>query len=84
MHLSRMAVHSTMRERCMLAAMRQAHKGARPNLTGSNTMNNTPATTRHLTAVPALAKPERCEKHRAYDADYCPVCGTARVIGGNR
>jgi len=24
----------------------------------------------------------RCEAHPAYEADYCPVCGTARVIGG--
>lgn len=26
----------------------------------------------------------RCSKHRAYDADYCPLCGTAREIGGTR
>jgi hypothetical protein len=32
-------------------------------------------------AHPVLA-PERCTEHPAYDADYCPVCGTARVIGG--
>lgn len=24
----------------------------------------------------------RCAAHPAYEADYCPVCGTARVIGG--
>ena len=23
----------------------------------------------------------RCPEHPAFDADYCPVCGTARVIG---
>lgn len=23
----------------------------------------------------------RCPEHPAYEADYCPVCGTARVIG---
>lgn len=22
----------------------------------------------------------RCVAHPAYDADYCPICGTARVI----
>ena len=26
--------------------------------------------------------PERCAKHPAYEPDYCPLCGTARVIGG--
>jgi Zn ribbon nucleic-acid-binding protein len=24
----------------------------------------------------------RCTKHRGFEADYCPVCGTAAVIGG--
>jgi hypothetical protein len=23
----------------------------------------------------------RCTEHPAYEADYCPVCGTAREIG---
>ena len=23
----------------------------------------------------------RCLQHPAYEADYCPLCGTARVIG---
>jgi hypothetical protein len=23
----------------------------------------------------------RCKIHPAYEADYCPSCGTARVIG---
>ena len=26
----------------------------------------------------------RCDKHPAYEADYCPICGTAREIGGQR
>ncbi|MCW2738873.1 hypothetical protein [Nocardioides sp.] len=26
-------------------------------------------------------QPERCVEHPAYDADYCPACGTATVIG---
>lgn len=25
----------------------------------------------------------RCAEHPAYEPDYCPLCGTARVIGGN-
>lgn len=29
-------------------------------------------------------RPARCAEHPAYEADYCPVCGTARVIGGTR
>lgn len=32
----------------------------------------------NLTAVPA---PARCAQHPAFDADYCPSCGTSRVIG---
>ena len=36
---------------------------------------------RHLAAVPT---PARCAQHPAYEPDYCPLCGTARVIGGNR
>ena len=28
--------------------------------------------------------PARCTEHPAYDADYCPLCGTARVIGEDR
>lgn len=23
----------------------------------------------------------RCSEHQAYEADYCPLCGTARTIG---
>lgn len=38
-------------------------------------------TERLLANVAALA--DRCSEHRAYAADNCPVCGTARVIGGN-
>jgi hypothetical protein len=30
------------------------------------------------------AEQGRCELHPAYDADYCPLCGTAREIGSNR
>lgn len=37
----------------------------------------------HLNLVQG-SKPERCEKHPAYEADYCPGCGTAQVIGGAR
>lgn len=38
-------------------------------------------TASHLTVVPSV--PEgRCSEHPAYEADYCPICGTARVIGG--
>lgn len=30
-----------------------------------------------------LADVHRADRtHRAYDADYCPLCGTARKIGG--
>jgi hypothetical protein len=28
--------------------------------------------------------PVRCPQHPAFDADYCPVCGTDVVIGGTR
>lgn len=42
----------------------------------------TKTTARHLAAVPDTA-PGRCATHPAYDADYCPSCGTARVIGDN-
>jgi hypothetical protein len=28
------------------------------------------------------AAPARCATHPAYDADYCPVCGTAALVGG--
>jgi len=42
--------------------------------------------TRRLQAVRAEQPeaPERCSEHPAYDADYCPICGTARVIGIGR
>jgi len=40
-----------------------------------------PYTNRQVRQAPAAT---RCPDHHAYDADYCPVCGTARVIGGNR
>lgn len=33
---------------------------------------------RHLRVLPA---PIRCEEHPAYEPDYCPLCGTAAVIG---
>lgn len=35
---------------------------------------------RALTLVPEVAN-SRCEAHPAYEANYCPLCGTARVIG---
>lgn len=40
-----------------------------------------------VTALPRLSvvpdtKPGRCTAHPAYEADYCPLCGTATVIGG--
>lgn len=44
-------------------------------------MNDATTGTRHLTAVPTPAAPVMCSEHRAYEADYCPACGTARVIG---
>jgi hypothetical protein len=28
--------------------------------------------------------PPRCPDHPAYEADYCPSCGTSRVIGEER
>lgn len=28
--------------------------------------------------------PARCTEHPAFEADYCPSCGTAQVIGGVR
>jgi hypothetical protein len=37
-----------------------------------------------LTAVTILdepAKPTRCTIHPAYEADYCPPCGTTTLIG---
>lgn len=40
--------------------------------------------TRHLTLVPDPPRPPRCALHPAYEPDYCPLCGTARVIGGPR
>lgn len=40
---------------------------------------------RHLFLAPeAPEAPARCELHPAYEADYCPLCGTARVIGNDR
>jgi hypothetical protein len=27
-----------------------------------------------------ITQPTRCELHRAYEADYCPICGTAQRI----
>jgi hypothetical protein len=32
--------------------------------------------------VADVARARLCTEHPAYEADYCPVCGTARVIGG--
>lgn len=34
--------------------------------------------------APAPVLAGRCTEHPAFDADYCPTCGTARQIGGNR
>jgi hypothetical protein len=31
--------------------------------------------------VPVEPKPGRCTQHPAFDADYCPVCGTTTAIG---
>jgi len=31
----------------------------------------------HLTLI---ASPARCAEHPAFEADYCPRCGTAQVI----
>ena len=31
-----------------------------------------------------MTSKDRCPKHPAYEADYCPICGTAVVIGGKR
>ena len=36
----------------------------------------------YLVDLPAPAG--RCSTHPAYESDYCPACGTARVIGGTR
>jgi Zn-finger nucleic acid-binding protein len=33
------------------------------------------------TACYACGWKARCAEHPAYEADYCPVCGTAQVIG---
>lgn len=40
------------------------------------------ATDRHLAAV--HVGPKRCALHRAFDADYCPSCGTSQRIGDHR
>lgn len=37
----------------------------------------------HVAAVNA-ARQVRCAEHPAYEADYCPACGTARIIGSGR
>ena len=34
-----------------------------------------------LSLVATTPAPNRCTEHPAYEADYCPVCGSARVIG---
>lgn len=31
---------------------------------------------------PCLQDLGRCANHPAYEADYCPLCGTATQIGG--
>lgn len=41
--------------------------------TGSRLCETSPALT--------LVESTRCPEHPAYEADYCPGCGTARVIG---
>lgn len=35
-----------------------------------------------LTVVPTTAPAGRCQIHPAYEADYCPACGTSARIGG--
>lgn len=40
-------------------------------------------TTTPLALVPN-DRPARCQDHPAYEADYCPLCGTAQVIGQAR
>jgi hypothetical protein len=43
---------------------------------------------RHLQIVQPQAQQAQAQQaqheHRAYAADYCPLCGTAREIGGSR
>lgn len=36
---------------------------------------------RHLTIVADLPATTMCAEHRAYEADYCPLCGTTVLIG---
>jgi hypothetical protein len=36
---------------------------------------------RTLTLVEGPTVAPGCVDHPAYEADYCPLCGTARVIG---
>lgn len=42
-------------------------------------------TTRHLTVVAddLDGAGTRCADHPAYEADYCPLCGTAVELGRN-
>lgn len=85
MHLYGRLGHPNMLARYMLAAITLGHQA--PANDREQPMNHRPATTRHLAVVPALARilcGQRCDKHPAYEADYCPGCGTARVIGGAR
>ncbi len=35
-----------------------------------------------LDAETVIVEPTMCSLHPAYEADYCPRCGTATVIGG--
>jgi endogenous inhibitor of DNA gyrase (YacG/DUF329 family) len=37
--------------------------------------------TGHTFPAPQPAAPARCAQHPAYDADYCPTCGTTTPIG---
>jgi hypothetical protein len=51
---------------------------------GANQMDRKTYTTgRRITAASITApRVNQCPDHKAYDRDNCPVCGTARVIGG--
>lgn len=36
---------------------------------------------RPLLSIVPDGRPARCAQHPAFEADYCPSCGTSRVIG---
>lgn len=52
--------------------------GARPPREEAHMHNET----HQLRLITGTPTPTRCPEHPAYEADYCPSCGTARVIGG--